>query len=68
MAQRKTRNDYEAWLNKIGCTLPKQYFQFGEKNYFRYGENQTKYGTTMRLHDPEQFKEGYPIWKGGRYD
>jgi len=68
MAQQKTKNDYEKWLNKIGSALPKPYFQFGAKNYFRYGENQTKYGTVMRLHDFAQFNEGYPLWKGGRYD
>ena len=68
MAQKRTKNDYEAWLNKLGCRLSVSHFQFGAKNYFKHGENQGKYGTAMRLHDPEQFKEGYPIWKGGRYE
>ena len=68
MAQKKTKNDFEDWLNKIGSTFPKSYFLFGVKNYFKFGENQLKFGTVMRLHDLAQFNEGYPIWKGGRYE
>ena len=52
---KKTKQNYENWLNEIGKSLSKEEFWFGDKNYHQYG----KYGTSMRKHDPIAFEVGF---------
>ncbi len=52
---KKTKQNYEKWLNEIGKSLSKEEFWFGGKNHHRYG----KYGTSMRKHDPIAFEVGF---------
>ena len=50
---RKTRKQYERYLNEIGECLDEEKFIVGGK--MRRG----KYGTMMRKHDPVCFNVGY---------
>ena len=54
---KKTKKEYEKYLNEIGLSLDEDHFIIGGKK--RNG----KYGTMLRKHDPIAFEVGFRDWE-----
>ena len=54
---KKTKKNYEEYLNEIGDVLPEESFIMAGK--FRRG----KYGSMLRKHDPIAFQVGFNEWR-----
>lgn len=54
---KKTKKEYENYLNEIGLSLDEDRFIIGGKK--RNG----KYGAMLRKHDPIAFSVGYNDWR-----
>lgn len=54
---KKTKKDYEKYLNEIGCTLPYGNFVIAGKQRYGY------YGYLLRKYDPIAFEVGYNEWR-----
>lgn len=55
---KKTKKEYENYLNEIGLSLDEDYFIIGGKK-----RKSGKYGTMLRKHDPIAFEVGYNDWE-----
>lgn len=54
---KKTKNNYENYLNEVGETLPEEFFIMGGK--LRHGD----YGRLLRKYDPIAFEVGFNEWR-----
>lgn len=54
---KKTKKEYEKYLNEIGLSLDEDHFIIGGK------KRKGKYGTMLRKHDPIAFSVGYNDWR-----
>lgn len=54
---KKTKNNYENYLNEVGETLPEESFIMNGK--LRHGA----YGRLLRKHDPIAFEVGFNEWR-----
>lgn len=57
---KKTRKEYEAFLNEISPDNDSEKWVIGGKN--RY-VNRNNYGTMLKRYDPAAFEVGYNEWR-----
>lgn len=57
---KKTRKEYEAFLNEISPDNDSEKWVIGGKN--RY-VNRNNYGTMLKRYDPTAFEVGYNEWR-----